>query len=91
MNKEEFIGELAKETGLTKKDSRKVLNMVLNLIINQCGKGERVVFIGFGTFDVMTRKATTKKDPRTGKEIKVPSKKVPRFRPGRGFRDAVAK
>ena len=52
-------------------------------------KEERVTLVGFGTFSVSKRKARKGRNPRTGKEIKIPARKVPKFTPGKAFKDAV--
>jgi len=82
---------LAKKTGLAKKDARKALDATLDLIVSTCAKRQKVTFVGFGTFAPRQRKATTKMNPQTRKKISVPAKTVPGFRPGRKFREAIAK
>ena len=51
--------------------------------------GEKVALVGFGTFQVMERKARRGRNPQTGETVQIPAKKVPRFRPGRGLRERV--
>jgi DNA-binding protein HU-beta len=51
---------------------------------------DRVTLVGFGSFEVSTRKARTGRNPQTGKEIKIAAAKVPKFRPGKALKDAVA-
>lgn len=91
MNKGEFIDQLAKKAKLTKKDARKALDTTLDLIISTLAKKEKISFVGFGTFEPKRRKATTKMNPRTRRPINVPAKTVPGFRPGRNFKQAVAR
>jgi DNA-binding protein HU-beta len=52
-------------------------------------KGDAVTLVGFGTFHVGERAARTGRNPRTGKNIKIKAAKVPKFRPGKGLKDAV--
>lgn len=89
MNKAELIEAVAKVTKMTKVDAEMVLNTALDTIKKSVKKGEDVTLIGFGTFTKTKRKARTGRNPQTGKEIKIPAMTVPKFRPGREFKDAV--
>ena len=89
MNKAQLIEAIAKVTNLTKVDAEMVLNTAFDTIKKSVKKGEDVTLIGFGTFTKTKRKARTGRNPRTGKEIKIPAMTVPKFRPGREFKDAV--
>ncbi len=88
MNKSDLINEVAKVIG-TKKDAQKAVDCVFAAIKNALSKNESVTIIGFGTFKVAKRKARVGRNPRTGKEIKIPEKKVPKFVPGKALREAV--
>lgn len=89
MNKAELIESVAKASQLTKVDVELALNCALDVIKKNVKKGEDVTLIGFGTFTRSKRKARTGRNPQTGKEIKIPAMTVPKFRPGREFKDAV--
>ena len=89
MNKAQLIEAISKTTKLTKVDSEAVLNTCLDTIKKSVKKGEDVTLIGFGTFTKTKRKARTGRNPQTGKEIKIPAMTVPKFRPGREFKDAI--
>jgi DNA-binding protein HU-beta len=89
MNKAQLIEAVAKSTKLTKVDAEMVINTSLDAIKKSVKKGEDVTLIGFGTFTKTKRKARTGRNPQTGKEIKIPAMTVPKFRPGREFKDAV--
>ncbi|MBF0466733.1 MAG: HU family DNA-binding protein [Nitrospirae bacterium] len=89
MTKAELIDQIAKEAGLTKGDSAKALDSTTNAIINALKSGQKVTFIGFGTFSISTRKAREGRNPRTGAVLNIPEAKVPRFVPGKAFKDAV--
>ncbi|MFB6287109.1 MAG: HU family DNA-binding protein [Candidatus Bipolaricaulia bacterium] len=89
MNKAEFVDHLAKKTNMSKKDAREALDAALDLIVDTCAKNDKVTFTGFGTFEPRKQKATQRINPQTGKQMKVPAKTVPKFRPGKGFKDAL--
>ena len=89
MNKAEFVDHLAKKTNMSKKDAREALDTALDLIVSTCAKNDKVTFTGFGTFEPRKQKATQRINPQTGKQMKVPAKTVPKFRPGKGFKDAL--
>ena len=89
MNKAQLIEAVAKSANLTKVDAELVLNTALDTIKKSVKKGEDVTLIGFGTFTKSKRKARTGRNPQTGKEIKIPAMTVPKFRPGREFKDTV--
>ena len=89
MNKAQLIEAVAKQTKMTKVDAEMALNTALDTIRKTIKKGEDVTLIGFGTFTKTKRKARMGRNPQTGKEIKIPAMTVPKFRPGREFKDAV--
>ena len=82
MNKTELVNAMAAKTGMTKVDSKKAMNACFAAIQEQLNKGEKVSLIGFGTFSVVERKARTAKNPQTGATVKVPAKKVAKFKAG---------
>jgi DNA-binding protein HU-beta len=89
MNKNELIGELSDKTGFTKSDTQKFLNAYIESIQKALKKGKEVQLVGFGTFKVTKRKARTGRNPQTGKELQIPAKKVPSFRPGKALKESV--
>ena len=89
MNKTDLVDAIAKNTQLTKTDVESVLNSALENIRKSVKKGDDVTLVGFGTFTKAKRKARAGRNPQTGKEIKIPAMTVPRFRPGKEFKDAV--
>ena len=89
MNKAELIEEVRFQTGLTRTQSRGTVNAIMLVITDSLARGEKVTLVGFGRFQVGTRKARTGRNPQTGQTIQIPAKKVPRFRPGKGLREAV--
>lgn len=91
MNKAEVIDAIAKEAGLTKKDSEAALKAFINTVSASLKKGEPVQLIGFGTFDVGARAARTGRNPLTGETIKIKAAKTPKFKAGKALKDLVNK
>ena len=91
MNKQELVGEVAGQTGLTKKASREAVDTVTSTITDSLAQGEKVTLVGFGTFQVMQRKARNGRNPQTGEFIQIPAKKVAKFVPGKGLRDKTGR
>ena len=89
MNKTELVDSIAKETALAKVNVEAVLNSALDMIKKSVKKGDDVTLVGFGTFTKSKRKARAGRNPQTGKEIKIPAMTVPRFRPGKEFKDIL--
>lgn len=85
MNKAELIAAIAENAGLTKVDAGKALDAFINATKKEMKKGGRITLIGFGTFSVAERKARTGLNPRTKKAIKIPAKKVVKFKAGKGM------
>ena len=88
MNKAELIDEVAKVT-CSKKEADEAISATLAAIQKALKKGDSVTLVGFGTFRVSKRKARKGRNPQTGIEIKIAAKKVPVFKAGKGFKDAV--
>ena len=74
---------------MNKAAAEKALDSVLAAITDAVAAGDKVTLIGFGTFSVGARAARTGRNPRTGKALKIKAAKVPKFRPGKGLKDAV--
>ncbi|MBQ9731843.1 MAG: HU family DNA-binding protein [Alphaproteobacteria bacterium] len=89
MNKNELISSIASETGLTKTDSAKALDALVLSITKALKKGDEVRLVGFGTFAVAKRAATTGRNPRTGAAIKIPARKQAKFKAGKALQDSV--
>ncbi len=94
MTKSELAAIVAEETGMSKKRSREAVESMLDAIRDTLSKegrddNNRIQLIGFGTFSVKKRKARTGRNPRTGRPLKIPAKKVPAFSPGKALRDVV--
>ncbi|MHB1452986.1 MAG: HU family DNA-binding protein [Saccharofermentanales bacterium] len=91
MNKSELIDAVASKTELSKKDSEKAVNAVVEAIKAALVKGDKVQLVGFGTFEVRKRNARIGLNPQTKKAIPIPATTVPAFKAGKALKDAVAK
>lgn len=89
MNKNELVASIAAEAGLTKTDAAKAVDAFVASVTKALKKGNEVRLIGFGTFLVNKRAATTARNPRTGATVKVAAKKVAKFRAGKSLQDAL--
>ena len=84
MNKTELVAAISKDTQLSKKDSEAALNAVIANISTSLAKGDKVVLVGFGTFEVRIRKGRKRaRNPKTGEPVSVSDHGVAVFRPGR--------
>ena len=91
MSKTELGAAIAEKTELTKKDSEKALKAFIDVVTEELNKGEKVQLVGFGTFEVAKRNARTGKNPQTGKAIKIPACKAPKFKAGKALKETVNK
>lgn len=89
MNKQDLINAIAKETGLTKRDSTAALDATINTIVKALSKDEDVQLIGFGKFEVRNRAARKGRNPQTGEVIQIPATKAPAFRAGKALKEVV--
>lgn len=89
MNKNELIDSMAAEAGMTKADTTKALDAFIASVTTALKKGDEIRLVGFGTFAVAQRTASTARNPRTGETIKVPAKKVAKFKVGKSLQDAL--
>ena len=89
MNKAELVNEVSGKTGLTKKETQNVVDALINTVGDTLSKGEKVSLVGFGTFQVVNRKARRGVNPQTRATIQIPAKKVPKFGPGKTLKEKV--
>ncbi|MBK9135561.1 MAG: HU family DNA-binding protein [Betaproteobacteria bacterium] len=89
MNKSELIEHIATEADLSKAAAGRALDALTGAVRTALKKGSSVTITGFGTFAVTKRAARTGRNPRTGAAIKIKAAKVPKFKPGKGLRDAL--
>ncbi len=91
MNKTDLIEAVHEATGLNKTQSGAAVDGVINAISDALSRGDEVILMGFGSFGVRNKPQRQGRNPQTGEIIILPAKKVPRFKPGRTLRQAVAK
>lgn len=89
MNKNELIASIASTTGLTKTDSAKALDAFVTSVTKSLKSGNEVRLVGFGTFAVSKRAATTGRNPRTGAAIKIAARNQAKFKAGKTLQDTV--
>jgi DNA-binding protein HU-beta len=90
MNKQELIAQVADTSGLTRGDAVKAVEAVFDAVAGALKKGDEVRLVGFGTFTVSKRKASTGRNPRTGEPMTIKASTQPKFKAGKGLKDAVA-
>ncbi|MDI9499215.1 MAG: HU family DNA-binding protein [Acetivibrionales bacterium] len=91
MNKTDLINSIASKSGLNKKNSEAALNAFISSVEEALVKGDKVVLVGFGTFEVRQRAARKGRNPQTKKEIQIPASKAPVFKAGKVLKDKVNK
>ncbi len=89
MNKAELASEVSSKVGTTKKESQNVIDAVIETIGDTLSRGEKVTLVGFGTFQVTSRKARRGINPQTRVTIQILAKKVPKFVPGKTLKEKV--
>jgi DNA-binding protein HU-beta len=90
VNKQELVEAVATSASIKKSEAETVIDAVFETIAKQLKSGSEVRLTGFGTFVVSHRAATEGRNPRTGETIKIAARKVPRFKAGKGLKDAIA-
>ena len=95
MNKGELINEIAAQANITKAAAARALEAFIGVVTKRLSKGKaddrKVVITGFGSFLVSKRGAKNGHNPATGKAMKIPAMTLPRFKPGKGLKEAVKK
>ena len=89
MNKTELISAVASASDLSKVKTEEVVNATLDAIVKALASGDSVQLVGFGSFEVRSRNARVGLNPQTGEKVNIPASKVPAFKPGKKFKDAV--
>ncbi len=89
MNKNELISAVADSSGLSRSDSTKAVEGVFEAVTGALKSGDEVRLVGFGTFSVAKRKASTGRNPRTGEPMQIKASTQPKFKAGKGLKDAV--
>ncbi len=91
MNKTELIAIAAENSGMTKKDTERMLNAAIDAITMALVKGEKVQISGFGTFETKDREARVGRNPHTKEAIDIPATRVPAFKASKALKDNIAR
>lgn len=91
MNKTELIAIAAENSGMTKKDTERVLNAAIDAVTTALAKGEKVQVSGFGIFETKNREARVGRNPHTKEAIEIPATRVPAFKASKALKDIIAK
>lgn len=89
MNKTELVAAVAEDAGISKKDAERAVNAFMNAVMDEVKGGGKVQLIGFGTFESVQRAERQGRNPQNGKALTVPAAVVPKFKPGKAFKDAL--
>jgi integration host factor subunit beta len=89
MTKAELVDEVARSTQLTKKHAEVIVNAVFESIVDSLKDGEKIELRGFGSFRIRERNSRVGRNPKTGDRVKVPSKRVPYFKPGKQLKELL--
>lgn len=89
MNKQDLVSVVAEKADLPKIKAQEVVEALFDTIKTTLRSGDEVRLVGFGTFTVSKRAASTGRNPRTGESISIPASKQPKFKAGKELKDAV--
>ena len=89
MNKNELVAAVGEKCGMSKADVGKAVDATLDVIKDALCGNDEVRLVGFGTFSVANRAASEGRNPRTGERIRIPASRQPKFKAGKGLKDAV--
>ena len=89
MNRSELVTAVAEKTGITKKDIDTVVAAIIETITDALKQGDKVAFMGFGTFEVRERPERQGRNPATNEAVTIPASKAPAFKAGKALKDTV--
>ncbi len=89
MNKQDLVSKVAESADISKQKAASAVDAVIEAVKGSLKAGEDVRLVGFGTFSVSDRAATTGRNPRTGEPIQIPASKQPKFKAGKELKEAV--
>jgi DNA-binding protein HU-beta len=89
MNKTELVASVSDKAGVTKAQAGDVIDAFVEAVTEALQGGDDVRIVGFGSFQVAKRAASVRSNPRTGEKMKVPAANVPKFKAGKGLKEAV--
>jgi DNA-binding protein HU-beta len=87
MIKVDIINEVSATANITKVKAEQAVEAVLDAMKNSMQRGERIELRGFGVFQVKPRKRGIGRNPRTGKEVRIPPGRTIRFKPGKDLQN----
>ena len=91
MNRVEFVASIAELAGLKKSEADKAVSALIEVVTSELSKGEEIRLIGFGNFCIAHRNASEGRNMKTGAPVKIPARNLPKFKPGKNLKEAVAK
>ena len=89
MKKADLVAAVAESAEISKKDAEKALKAFTDVVAEGMKKGDKIQLVGFGTFEVSERAARVGRNPQSGKEMKIPASKAPKFKAGKALKDMV--
>ncbi len=81
MNKAQFVEAIALDANIPKVEARKAIDAMIRVTVQALREGERLTLTGLGTFSIQQRSERVGRNPRTGATVKIPPRKVIKFRP----------
>ncbi|HEV8571838.1 MAG TPA: HU family DNA-binding protein [Actinomycetota bacterium] len=90
VNKNDLVAEVSDRTGLPRADVARVVDTATEVIKTSVSRGKRVALVGFGTFERRQRRQRVGRNPHTGQAVRIPARRMPSFRPGTAFKQAVS-
>jgi integration host factor subunit beta len=89
MTKAELVDLITGTTGMNRRDTVTVVNLIMENIGNALAGGDKVELRGFGSFKVKSRRSRLARNPRTGDAVDVPAKRVPYFKASNELKDRL--
>lgn len=89
MNKDQLIEAIIAKTGSSKKEGADAVDAIVDVVTAVLKKGDKVAIAGFGTFQTSKRAARAGVNPKTGAKLQIPAMTVPKFKAGKGLKEAV--
>ncbi len=89
MTRAELVDDVARQVGLTRKQSEVIVDAVFEAILDALRGGDKIELRGFGSFRIRQRASRSGRNPKTGEGVLVPPRKVPSFKPGKELRELI--
>jgi integration host factor subunit beta len=89
MTKAQLVDQVAESASITKKHAEMIVNTVFDSIVQSLKEGEKIELRGFGSFRIRQRGSRVGRNPKTGDQVFVPSKRIPYFKPGKDLREML--